>query len=558
MEAPNTPPEDLLHGRTIATYCHLHFASDARLAPAVVSAARRTQRVTSLIPSGTEMLAHLLGEAKARERLIGVSEYCDYPQALVRGLDVVSASAVQLKEGMSGEEVDTALKAAKSTGHKSAHTVDVEWLASKRPGIVLTQDTCKSCDAAEGTVHAALEAAGLERDRAITLKPITVGGMLDAMRTLGQVLGEPEAAIEAVVGSLTKRLDVIKGAIDNVSERPRVLGLESLCPLVASGQWLPDMRIRAGGVDALGDEAGGAARVVTLSEVDACAADVIVICCCGRSADGSAAEIDTHLLSRPEFWQLPAMRSRPPRLYAVSHEHFSRPGPRLVDGIETLAALLHPDLLPKGLVDEATAGVLRLVGVKEGANGEGVPVDWRFEPCGPRSGAAVAATHPPIRSAATLVASNTKHHFLLFGGEGDGSLSRTMRGFGDVWDLGPPRGTGVWAASSSCPDAVWEGPWECGATANEEVPTPRSNHAVVACGDHLLVFGGWSADGSTPLAEPELLHLETRCWTHCSTTNAPPPPRGNPTLVYSRKRHLAVMYGGWNRRAVSMICGALI
>ena len=70
----------------------------------------------------------------------------------------------------------------------------------------------------------------------------------------------------------------------------------------------------------------------------------------------------------------------------------------------------------------------------------------------------------------------------------------------------------------------------------------------MACGDYLLVFGGWSADGSAPLAHPELLHLETRCWTHCSTVNEPPPARGNPTLVYSRRRHLALLFGGWNRR----------
>lgn len=88
--------------------------------------------------------------------------------------------------------------------------------------------------------------------------------------------------------------------------------------------------------------------------------------------------------------------------------------------------------------------------------------------------------------------------------------------------------------------------WACTGTANEAVPTARSNHAAVACGDYMLAFGGWSADGSTPLSQPELLHLQTRCWTHCSTRNPPPPPRGNPTMVYSRRRHLAVVYGGWN------------
>jgi hypothetical protein len=73
----------------------------------------------------------------------------------------------------------------------------------------------------------------------------------------------------------------------------------------------------------------------------------------------------------------------------------------------------------------------------------------------------------------------------------------------------------------------------------------------------MLSFGGWSADGSTPLSHPELLHLRSRCWTHCSTTNAAPPPRGNPTLVYSRRRHLAVVYGGWNGRQRLADCWCL-
>ena len=150
---------------------------------------------------------------------------------------------------------------------------------------------------------------------------------------------------------------------------------------------------------------------------------------------------------------------------------------------------------------------------------------------------------PAVRSASVLVQAEDGA-LLVFGGETQPSSStRHERVVDDVWSLGPP--TAGWEACS-CPTPKWV-KWACGATANESVPTARSNHAAVACGEHLLVFGGWAADGNTPLSHPELLHLVSRVWTHCSTTNAPPSPRGNATLVYSQKRHLVILYGGWDR-----------
>ena len=290
------------------------------------------------------------------------------------------------------------------------------------------------------------------------------------------------------------------------------------------------------------------------------------------------------------MWRLPALRARPPRLFVVDHAAFSRPGPRVVDGVETLAALLHPAALPPALVASATAGAMRLVAEPEADGPPALlpPYKWRFEPLQPLEAGVAApapasptampesslptlapsslpampptsmlapppsalspppptpavASAPAVRSAASLVHTDDGR-LIVFGGEAAVDEPRERRGLKDVWSLGaPPSG---WAACS-CPTPSWEA-WQCGATANEDVPTARSNHAAAACGGHLLVFGGWSAGGDVPLAHPELLHLETRCWTHCSTHNAPPPPRGNPTLAYSPARHLAVLYGGWD------------
>ena len=288
-------------GRTLATYCHFHLGSGARLAPAIVAAARRGQRVVSLLPSATEMVAAVLGEAGAAARLVGVSEHCDWPAAVVAGKRVVTRSAVATRAGRSGAEVDAAVRAAREAGVGAAHTVDVAWLAAARPALVLTQDTCAACDAAEGSVHAALRAAGLGPERALTLRPVTVAGVLGSVRRLGAALGE-EAAAEATAVRLEARLAAVERAVlasaGEEAARPRLLGLESLFPLVASGQWLPDQRARAGARDALGDEPGGAARLVSWAEVEGCGAEAVVLCCCGRTAAGAAAEAEQHLLSQ--------------------------------------------------------------------------------------------------------------------------------------------------------------------------------------------------------------------------------------------------------------------
>jgi iron complex transport system substrate-binding protein len=269
------------------------------------------------------------------------SRYCDHPADVVRGVHVVSRSAIPDLRGLSGEQVEAAMQAARRGGLQSAHVLDVEWLRRHRPALVLTQDTCPSCDVSEGTVHHSLDAAGLDRARAVTLNPVTVEQILASMRHLAAALGvDGSHTATAVLAPLESRLQAVAEAVPSTEQRRlRVLGLESVCPLVASGQWLPDMRVRAGGVDALGDEAGSAARRITWEEVEACGAEVIVLCCCGRSADGAAAEVRQHFLPRPGVWKLPAMAATHPRLYVVPHDLFSRPGPRVVDGVEALAGL---------------------------------------------------------------------------------------------------------------------------------------------------------------------------------------------------------------------------
>jgi len=131
------------------------------------------------------------------------------------------------------------------------------------------------------------------------------------------------------VSLLESRLRLVARAVSDAcasEARPRVLGLESVFPLVASGQWLPDMRQRAGGIDALGGVPGDAPRRLEWEEVLSSAPDVIVICCCGKTAEEAVQEVAAHFLSQARVWNLPAMRASPPRFYVTEHGPFSRPG----------------------------------------------------------------------------------------------------------------------------------------------------------------------------------------------------------------------------------------
>lgn len=153
-------------------------------------------------------------------------------------------------------------------------------------------------------------------------------------------------------------------------------------------------------------------------------------------------------------------------------------------------------------------------------------------------------SHPAARSAHCMVTINEDQPwFLMFSGE-DADGKR----LNDAWKLlGPSKGFSSEGSGDSLDNAcTWE--WLlCGKTAFEDVPSLRSNSASVVCGKHLIVFGGWGSDNMTPLDACELLHLDTLCWTHCSTREgSKPPPRGNPTLVYSTRKHAVFLYGGWN------------
>jgi iron complex transport system substrate-binding protein len=289
-------------------------------------------RIVSLLPSATEIVYALgLGDS-----LVGVSHECDYPDA-AKSLPPLTRSL--LPSGLTSAEIDTAV----STSLRDQHTVyalDEALLHELEPDFVLTQSLCEVCavprDLVEEAVCSMPRAAEV-----ISLDPSSLDDVLADILRVGGRLGRLQQG-EAVVAGLRGRLDTVRVRAP-MAHRPRVFCAEWLDPIFCGGHWIPEMVTIAGGEEGLGKPGADSVRI----EWDAVrdwAPEAIVMMPCGFDAAGAVAE--AHWLTEREGWRsLPAVRDG--RVYIVdANAYFARPGPRLVDGLELLARLFHPDLFP--------------------------------------------------------------------------------------------------------------------------------------------------------------------------------------------------------------------
>lgn len=296
-------------------------------------------RIASLLPSATEIV-YALGLA---DQLVAVTHECDFPPearakpAITRGL---------LPSGLPSGAIDQAVR----EGRRDAHTMyelDVERLAALEPDVVLTQSLCDVCAVPRSAVDEAVcsmpAAAAV-----VSLDPHCLGEVIESIEDAGEALGVTERA-QRVASDLRDRIDAVQAAVARTTARPRVFCCEWLDPPYCGGHWVPEQVRRAGGEDGLGRE-GEPSRPVQWEAVLRYAPEVLVLMPCGFDAAQAAARIH-ELTGRPGWDELPAMRAG--RVFAVDGSaYFSRPGPRLVDGLELLARVLHPEafatLAPEG------------------------------------------------------------------------------------------------------------------------------------------------------------------------------------------------------------------
>jgi len=281
-------------------------------------------RIASLVPSATEMLFALgLGGD-----VVGVTHECDYPPAVS---ELPQLTATVLPPGLDAGEIDAAVKEVVGEG-RALYTLDEERLAQLEPGLIVTQAVCEVCAVSYEdvvTVAARLPAQPpvLQQD------PSTLGEVLEDVTRLGEAVGIGERAA-GVRGELEARLEAVRVAVAG-APRPRVLALEWLDPPFLGGHWVPEMIELAGGEDVVG-RAGEKSPQVEWKQLQDLDPDIVVSMPCGWYLEDSKAQALAH---RERLDSLAASR-----LFAVdAASTFSRPGPRLVDGVELLAHLFHPD-----------------------------------------------------------------------------------------------------------------------------------------------------------------------------------------------------------------------
>ena len=288
-------------------------------------------RICSLLPSATELL-YALG---AGDDIVGVSHECDYPPQALEKPRVVRTTVDQ--EHLSSAEIDQIVRDA--VAHQaSLYELDQQALAEARPDLVVTQELCEVC--AIDTTHVSRALSRLPfQPRVVALHPHGLEDVFKEAQLLGDIAGHREVA-EELVRSCRARIEQVRKRVATISARPRVLCLEWLEPLMGSGHWVPEMVELAGGMEVLG-RAGEPSRDVTSEEVVHARPEILVLMPCGFSIARARKEVPR--LTTQAWWTtLPAVRSG--RVYLVNGPaYFNRSGPRLVDGIELLAALLHPD-----------------------------------------------------------------------------------------------------------------------------------------------------------------------------------------------------------------------
>jgi iron complex transport system substrate-binding protein len=264
------------------------------------------------------------------DRVVAVTHECDYPVG-VEQLPHLTRSMIG--EGLDAAEIDAAVRERTSRG-EALYALDEETLAQADVGLIVTQAVCAVCAVAFDDVQAVAKRLPSQPE-VISLDPSTLGEVIADIPRLAEAAGVPEAG-ERLVTETGERLEAVERAVEG-APRPRVAALEWLDPVYIGGHWVPQMIELAGGEDMLGLP-GEKSRTAEWSEVEAAAPDVVVSMPCGYYAEQAAAET---VRWRKRLGLLGA------RVFAVdAAAYFSRPGPRLVEGVELLAHLLHPDLVP--------------------------------------------------------------------------------------------------------------------------------------------------------------------------------------------------------------------
>lgn len=291
-------------------------------------------RIVSLLPAATEIL-YAIG---AGDSVVGVTHECDFPAeaatkpALIRPRIDVSAVPA---------EIDRQVRELIGR-HESIYSLDAELLLRLEPDLIVTQDLCHVCAASSDDLAAALSRfPASRRPQVVSFTPRTLIEVWHGIRDIAEAAGRASEG-EALAGWLTLEVSAVHDAVGESTPRPRVLCLEWFDPPFAGGHWVPEMVRLAGGIDVIGRE-GQPSFSMDWQDVLSARPEIVVLMSCGYNLERNMNI--WHSTKRPPGWnQIPAVQND--RVYAVdANSYFSRPGPRLSEGVALLATILHPTRL---------------------------------------------------------------------------------------------------------------------------------------------------------------------------------------------------------------------
>jgi iron complex transport system substrate-binding protein len=282
-------------------------------------------RLVSLLPSATEIVYALgLGQD-----LVGVTFECDEPPAARAEKTIVVGG--RDTSGMTPREIDSYVRAQLAAG-ADLYTLHAQALAALQPDLILTQDLCRVCALPSGEVDAALDYLGCRAD-VLSLDPHTLGEVLESILAVGERAGVLGRAAE-LVAALRARLDQVAACVAGLP-RPKVAVIEWTDPPFTAGHWIPDLIVAAGGEPVTGSP-GARSVPSTWAAITAARPDVVIVAPCGFHLAGAADQARTVADALPEC-----------EVWAIDADGLVvRPGPRLTDGVEAIASILHPDAVP--------------------------------------------------------------------------------------------------------------------------------------------------------------------------------------------------------------------
>jgi iron complex transport system substrate-binding protein len=286
-----------------------------------------SHRIVSLLPSATEIVCAV----GAADELVGISHECDFPDE-IRGRRVLTRSRIDV--GGTSKAIDGAVRDVIANA-LSIYAVDDAALGALAPDVIVTQDLCEVCAVSLDDVRSAVARLGqLDDVRIVTLRPTRLGDVLDDVVRVAAAIGRRDQGI-AVRGALQARIDELAARAAQQRARPGVVTLEWIEPMMIGGTWMPELVELAGG-RAAGAVAGQPAPTIGSAELRALAPEVVVVKPCGFSLARALEE--RAVIERDVVAVVPAAR-----VYVTDgNAYFNRPGPRLVESLEIMAACVHP------------------------------------------------------------------------------------------------------------------------------------------------------------------------------------------------------------------------